>query len=167
MHDPSINHKKDPNRNWRIIKNIKNPSARMEALIGRELMGMHRYKEALKHYERYFKNATFNQQTADALVYAGQCFFQIKKPNEAQVNILEAIKFNPEFKEALIAMATTCQPWQMKAWLRYAKSATNARIINIPGRQNERITELEKIADLFLQGKKVKEVEKIIAKKKQ
>lgn len=165
-HKPSVNHKKNPQRNWEIIKRMRHKTPRMKAMIARELMGLQKYKEALRYYREYLKDAEYNQQTADALVYAGQCFFQLGKINEAQANILEAIKFNPEFKEALIAMATTCPPWQMKAWLRFAKGATNERIINIPGRQDERIADLEQVAQLVQKGVKLKEIQKILSKKK-
>jgi len=156
-HKPSPNHQKDPDRTLRILQKIKNPSTRELFLLGRELMGKRRYKEALKYFEKYAKYAEVTEETQHALIYSSQCLFQIEKVDDAQEAALQAVKFNPDSQEALIAMATCSNPWRALVWLRFAEMAKNENINTIPGYQDRKIKALKKIFEL---GKKGVDVEK-------
>lgn len=158
MHKPSINHKKDPERNFRIVEKIKEKTPRIKFMLARELMGHKRFEEALKLFQEYLDEAPMTQQTSEALVFAGQCLFQLQRDSEAQDAVLMALKFNPEFKEALIAMASFSEPWKMKAWVKYAKMASNYGTLNIDAQQDERIEQLEAISELAIKGKPIKNI---------
>ena len=165
-HEPSPNHKKDPNRNFRIAAKIKNKTPRMKYMLARELLGHAEYAKSVRLFQQYLKEAPTTQEMCEVLTCLSQALFQLGRNYEAQNAALAALNINPEYKEALITMASVSEPWKMRAWIRYAKAATNYGTINIHGKQDDKIADLEKLADLSMKGKTINEIEKILDKKK-
>ena len=160
MHRPSINHEKDPKRTLRILQKIIKPTPRELFLLGREYMNFHKYKNAIEYLEKYIDVAEPNQLTAEALLYIAECKFQLKDNVAARSHCLLAINLSPEYTEALIAMATFCDPQQTLTWLKYAEASNNFGVINLHGKQKERIAEYRKYAVLAINGKLNNNIEK-------
>lgn len=156
VHSPT--HQVNPKRTLNILLGIKKPSPRELYLLGREWVGFGKWKKALDCFEKYAKVCDPGQEAAEVFQYAGHCLFQLGKTSEAQDAELMAIKLNPNYKEAFIAMAAFSNPREMFTWARYGEAASNFGVLNIDGNQEQRLVELKRISVLALQGKKPEDI---------
>jgi glycosyltransferase involved in cell wall biosynthesis len=120
----SGNHYKDPDRNLRILeKNEK--TTRSKFYLGRENYERRRYDEAIKWLEEYLKDGKWPPEIAEAHLTIARCYWYTDRGDQARTACLNAIRVNPDFKEALLLMGNMhYEPWKSK-WHNLASVATN------------------------------------------
>ncbi len=126
----SGNHAKDPYRNIRILE--ANPlTVRSKFYLGRENYERRRYEEATKWMAEYLLEGKWLPEIAEARLVRARCFWFLQKGDKAREECLQAIKVNPDFKEALLFMGNMhYEPWREK-WHRLASVATNKDVLFI------------------------------------
>lgn len=130
----STAHYKDPDRSLRILKAVceKRPnSIRERYYLAREYWYRNEYQEALNHYMQYIPVSNFLYEKADAYLMAARCAWMLQDGNTARQLVIEAIKINPDFKEALRFCGDIhFDPWKSK-WHKLADHATNQDVLFI------------------------------------
>lgn len=126
----SKNHSSDPDRNLRILLNKCNGNIpRTRFYLAREYYERKRYDEAIEWADRYLEIATWTPEICEAHLLKAWCFWMTGRGNEARKSCLECIRWNPDFKEALLFMAHIhFEPWKHK-WEQLAESATNEDVL--------------------------------------
>lgn len=129
-HSPA--HRMDPDRSLRMLEqavaNEKHP-VRNLYYLGREYYYKQRYKDAITTFERYFKVAHSFPEAADAHLIVAQCYEALGMANECADSVLQAIKINPNFKEAVDYMAELSIDENKSQWERMSRSATNRGVL--------------------------------------
>jgi len=127
-------HQLDPDRTLRILEKAckENPSlARERYYLAREYWYRKMYDLASYHWGEYVKVSTFLAEKADAYLMMARCCWYTQKGGESRKYCLEAIKLNPDFKEALLFMSEIHhEPWKSK-WKWIAENATNRDVLFI------------------------------------
>lgn len=124
----SGNHAKDPDRNLRILE-ASPATSRNLFYNARELYERKRYDEAIAKFQEYFKNPSWDAERAEAYLTMARCYWFTNRGDEARKACMEAIRVNPDFKEALLLMsAMHFEPWKSK-WKRIADNATNKDVL--------------------------------------
>ena len=125
-------HKKDPDRALRILKSVveEEPLAKRERYyLAREYWYRRDYKTAIDHYLEYLKVAVWWPEIADAYLMLARCYWITQEGGKAREACLQAIRQNPDFKEALLFMSELHhEPWKSK-WKHIADSATNKDVL--------------------------------------
>lgn len=128
----STAHALDPDRMLRILAKIcAGPDATPRDLYyyAREFYYRQDYVQAARLWGEYVTIATWPPEKADALLYIARCQFILQQGDKARETCFEAIKVNPDFKEALLFMADLhFEPWKHK-WERLASVATNEDVL--------------------------------------
>ena len=125
-------HKKDPDRTLRILKAAveNDPELRRERYyLAREYFYRKNWEMALKHLDEYVKRSSFLGEKNDAYVMRAYCLSGLKRYSEACDSAWQALKYNANFKEALLFLANHMDPINKAAWQRYAESATNENVL--------------------------------------
>lgn len=124
----SPNHGIDPDRNLRILLKSE-PTRRTKFYLGREYFEKRKYEESIKWMDDYLKGANWLPEVAEAYLVKARCFWILQKGDQARAACLEAIRWNPDFKESLLFMAELYyEPWKSK-WKAIAKNATNKDVL--------------------------------------
>jgi glycosyltransferase involved in cell wall biosynthesis len=125
-------HKLDPDRTLRILKKSceENPNlTREKYYLAREYWYRKDYKTALYHYKEYVEKSSYLSEKSDAYLMMARCCWLIQRGDDARKYCFEAVKLNPDFKEALLFMAEIhYEPWKSK-WAWIAKNATNKDVL--------------------------------------
>lgn len=129
----SPTHVADPDRNLRILKSIKEPTARDLYYLSREYFERAMYKEAIKYANKCIEKTLWRYEKADACLTAARSLFYLYQGDKAREYCLKAIMLNPEFREALTFMGEISFEKEKKSWLKYASMATNENVIFIRG----------------------------------
>lgn len=126
----SKNHGKDPYRNIRILE--ANPiTTRSKFYLGRENYERRLYDKAIEWMEEYLKEGKWPAEIAEAWLVVAKCHWFSKRGDQARYSCLQAIRVNPDFKEALIFMGDMhYSPWKEK-WHNLATVATNKDVLFI------------------------------------
>jgi glycosyltransferase involved in cell wall biosynthesis len=126
----SKNHYADPDRNLRILE--KNElTTRSKFYLGRENYERRRYEEAIKWMNEFIQVGKWHPEIAEAYLTIARCYWFLQQGDRAREACLQAIKVNPDFKEALLLMATMhYEPWSSK-WRNLASVATNKDVLFI------------------------------------
>jgi len=124
----SKNHFKDPLRNVRILEN--NPiTTRSKFYLGRENYERRNYDEAIKWMREYLKEGKWTPEIGEAYLVVARCYWYSNRGDLAREACLNAIKTNPDFKEALVLMAEMhYEPYKHK-WLRLASVAESEDVL--------------------------------------
>lgn len=124
----SKNHYADPDRNLRILWNSERTPRNM-FYLGREYYEKKKYDESIKWLEEYLKHGKWIPEVGEACLTIAKCYWFTNRGDLARQACLSAIKANPDFKEALMFMATLhFSPWKEK-WARLASAATNQDVL--------------------------------------
>lgn len=121
----------DPERGLRILqKQEKTP--RVKFYLAREYYERAKYDDALFWMNDYLANKpTWPPEIAEAWLVKARCHWQLQQGDDAREACLQAIKVNPDFKEALLFMgAMHYEPWKSK-WNKLAAVATNQDVLFI------------------------------------
>lgn len=127
----SGNHYKDPDRNLRILeKNEK--TTRSKFYLGRENYERRRYDEAIKWLTEYLAaKPTWMPEVGEAMLTIARCYWFTQRGDLARDWCLNAIRVNPDFKEALLLMGNMhYEPYKSK-WHKLASVATNKDVLFI------------------------------------
>lgn len=127
-------HKLDPDRTLRILKKAceaNSALARERYYLAREYWYRKDYDSASYHWLEYVNKSTFLGERADAYLMIARCYWLTQRGDNARKYCLEAIKLNPDFKEALLFMSEIYyEPWKSK-WKWIAENATNKDVLFI------------------------------------
>lgn len=128
----SPSHKIDPDRNLRILKkSLKaNPSLTRERYyLAREYFYIKDWEKAIKELDVYLKLATWLPEKNDAWLMRARCLAGLGRYNEACDSAWEAIKYNANFREALLFIADHMDPVNKEVWNRFAQLADNRDVL--------------------------------------
>lgn len=125
-------HKKDPDRTLRILRKAidENPElVRERYYLGREYFYRHNWEKAIEHLSEYIKRSKFIGERNDAWLMKGYCFAGLKKYGDAVDCAMQALKYNANFKEALLFIANHMDPVNKERWNSYAQLADNKNVL--------------------------------------
>lgn len=120
----------DPDRGLRILsKQEKTP--RVLFYLGRENYERRQYDEAIKWMFEYLEGGKWTPEIAEAWLVIARSYWFTSKGNMAREACLQAIRVNPDFKEALLFMGSMhYEPWKSK-WQKLASIAENKDVLFI------------------------------------
>lgn len=125
----SINHKRDPDRNLRILLSYKDKGPRQLFYLGREYYERRMYREAIHTLRNFLQVGTWDAEIAEARLTIARCHWFTGNGNEARAECTKVVVLNPMFKEALLFMATLHhEPWKSK-WKKLSEAATNEGVL--------------------------------------
>ena len=130
----SAAHKQDPTRALRILTKVvkEQPDCvREKYYLAREHYYRHDWRLAIYYYDEYLEVAHWSPEIADAHLMKARCLFNINQGEQARDECLQAIKYNANFKEALLFMARITGPKNSVRWTDIAMSATNEDVLFI------------------------------------
>jgi glycosyltransferase involved in cell wall biosynthesis len=132
-------HFKDPNRTLRILeREVRDPNkVRERFYLGREYFYRGRYEETVITLGQYVQLSRFLAEKGEAFLIMSRAYWAMKMSEDARDAILQALKINPHFKEAVLFMAvlagdgTNNPRWQKNAdqWKRLAQTADNSEVL--------------------------------------
>jgi len=124
-------HKLDPDRMLRILKKDveKNPSSRNLYYLAREYMYKKDYITAIWWFNEYLKIAKWKPEIADAYLKIARCYWQLQKGDDARMMCMHAIRYNPDFKEALEFMSETHYEPMKSRWGSFSRLADNTGVL--------------------------------------
>lgn len=129
-HTPSKNHKTDPDRNIRILRQVleENPlSTRDMYFLGNELYSQGKYDSAL-YWLEYYQQCTPRTQnwTCEAFYLIAECYSKLHRANKAVEALMRAVEVNPEFK---LGYQRLQKLTRNAKWGVLAEQATNKNIL--------------------------------------
>jgi tetratricopeptide (TPR) repeat protein len=108
---------------------IKDNDSRSRFYLGRQYFYSREYDKAIRLLDEYLADATWLPEIAHARLYKAQAYWYSNRGDQARVECMEAIKLNPDFKEALNLMSEMLyEPWKSK-WKFIADNARNKDIL--------------------------------------
>lgn len=121
----------DPERNLRILRKSDLSQPRNLFYLGKELVERHQFQEAIPHLVAYLARGDTGwlPERCDADLLLARCYWNTGRGDEARAHCLEAIRNNPDFKEALLFMGELYFEPQKHRWLRLAAAATNEDVL--------------------------------------
>jgi glycosyltransferase involved in cell wall biosynthesis len=133
-------HRLDPDRTLRILeKEAKDPAkVRERFYLGREYFYRNRYEDTVITLGLYVQQSRFLAEKAEAFLIMGRAYWAMGGMGEdARDAVLQALKINPNFREACLFMAEISgqgrgnSRWEANAkqWMRMAESATNEDVL--------------------------------------
>lgn len=124
-------HGLDPNRTMRILeKEVKNPERVRELFyLGREYYYRGWNDKALPVLGTYVQRSGFLSEKADAFLLMARMYWNMKMGEDARDACLQAIKINPNFKEAIMFMSDLVWSHHKPQWVRMAETATNDDVL--------------------------------------
>jgi len=131
----SKNHASDPMRNIRILKKRCDVSLpRTQFYLGREYYEKGLFLDSINWLDKYLEKAWWIPEKCEALITKARCLWKLNRGNEAREVMLECIRNNPDFKEALLFMGELhYEPWRSR-WNRLAEACTNEDVLFIRNR---------------------------------
>lgn len=128
----SAAHKKDPDRTLRILKKAvkENPEAvRDFYYLGREYIYRKDWVNALPCFLQCIGRSTWALEIADSHLQAARALWNLQQGEIARDHCMKAIKFNANFKEAILFMAEMSGPKNKDRWLMFAETANNKDLL--------------------------------------
>jgi glycosyltransferase involved in cell wall biosynthesis/LmbE family N-acetylglucosaminyl deacetylase len=127
-------HNNDPDRALRILERVvreEEDPGRNLYYLGREYWYKGRYQECTRTLGRYVQVSGWPAEKADAFLIMSQAYSAQGLDEDAKDAILQALKINSNFKEAVEWMAKLCGGTTENArqWKRMAKTANNNDIL--------------------------------------
>jgi glycosyltransferase involved in cell wall biosynthesis len=124
-------HLLDPDRALRILEREveKDPTPRELYYLGREYWYKQNYKKCTETLGKYVQVAHWDPEKADALLIMARAYSTQGLDDDARDACLQAIKLNPNFKEAIIFMAAIVPDRHSIQWRRMSETADNTEIL--------------------------------------
>ena len=134
MYGYSPAHELDPDRSLRMLeKTVEDEGAescRNLYYLGREYWYKQRYKECTSTLGRYVQVSYWDAEKSEAFLIMSQAYSAQGLDEDARDAVLQAIKINSNFKEAIQWMASICSIQENATqWRRMAKTANNRDIL--------------------------------------
>ena len=130
----SLAHLSDPDRTLRILQKAydsKEAGAREKYYLAREYYYRGRYKECTRMAGEYVQESQFLMEKADAFLMMARSYWAQGMGEDARDACLQAIKINPNFKEAILFMSELVWPKHSDQWKRMAETADNSEVLFI------------------------------------
>lgn len=132
MYGYSPAHEMDIDRSLRMLERAveteENPTRNLYYL-GREYWYKQKYQQSIDTFERYVKVSEWPAEKAEAYLNMGQSYMALGMFQEGSDCLLQAIKINANFKEAILEMANISTPENSIQWRRMAKTANNRNVL--------------------------------------
>lgn len=126
----SKNHYKEPDRNLDILLNSP-MTPRTKFYLGREYFEKKKYDESIRWMNEYLQEGKWIPEISEAWLVKARSHWFMNQGEMARESCLQAIKSNPDFKEALIFMGNIhYEPWTSK-WHNLASVAKNQDVLFI------------------------------------
>lgn len=132
-------HNKDPHRAFRILKKEveKTGNPRETFYLGREYWYRGDFKNCADTMEKYISQAHFMAEKADALLILSRSCWAMGEGEKAREACMRAIMINPNFKEAVLFMATLAgrgsgnPSWEKNGewWLKASEFCDNSGVL--------------------------------------
>jgi glycosyltransferase involved in cell wall biosynthesis len=126
-------HNLDPDRALRILErevaDKGNNAVREMYYLGREYWYKQDYQKCTATLGQYVQIAHWNPEKADAFLIMSRAYSTQGLDEDARDACLQAIKINPNFKEAIKFMAAIVPDRHASQWLEMAKTANNTEIL--------------------------------------
>lgn len=125
-------HLNDPDRSLRMLEKAvesQPDSARNHYYLGREYLYKQRYQDCIDTLKRYVKMSQWPSEMAEAYLEMGQAHEVLGQYQEAADDYIQAVKINPNFKEAVQCLAKISTPENAVQWNRMAKAANNHDVL--------------------------------------
>jgi glycosyltransferase involved in cell wall biosynthesis len=139
-HGYSPAHQLDPDRAFRILK--KEVDSRPDAIremfyLGREYFYRKDYENTVKTLGNYVLRSNYLAEKAEAFLIMSRSYWAMHRAEDARDAILQALKINSNFKEAIIWMSilagkgTGNSKWEANAkqWENMASTADNTEVL--------------------------------------
>lgn len=143
-------HDLDPDRSLRMLERAvanKENYARNLYYLGREYFYKERYQDCIDTFTTYFPESRWPAELADAYLITANAYLELAKLDpenrepleQAAAHALQALKVNPNFKEASLFMAAITRSDNRIQWERLARGASNEDVLwKRPGAEAER-----------------------------
>lgn len=126
-------HANDPDRALRILERVVetegDSAGRNLYYLGREYWYKRRFKECTRTLGRYVQVSNWPAEKAESFMVMSQAYSAQGLDEDAKDACLQAIKINPNFKEAVLWMAGITDPISSIQWRRMAKTANNMDVL--------------------------------------
>lgn len=125
-------HNNDPDRALRILERVvadEPEPGRNLYYLGREYWYKKRYKEAVETLWRYVLISNWDAERAESFLVMSQSYSAMGQDDEARNAVLQAIKINPNFREAIEWMAGINPAEKSLQWKRMARTANNKDVL--------------------------------------
>lgn len=119
---------RDPKRNLRILEKAEK-TPRNLFYLAKEYMDNKIYDKAIATFYQYLAQATWYSEIAEAYLCLAKCFWYTNHGDKARYVCIQAIRWNPEFKEAYLWMAKLHYSPYKEKWLQLAELATNQGVL--------------------------------------
>ena len=133
MYGYSPAHNLDPDRSLRMLEKAVadegDSSVRNLYYLGREYWYKQKFKECTATLGRYVQVSGWPAEKAEAFMVMSQAYSAQGLDEDAKDACLQAIKINPNFKEAVQWMASISSPTNAMQWKRMAKTADNRDVL--------------------------------------
>lgn len=132
MYGYSPAHELDIDRSLRMLERAvateDNPIRNLYYL-GREYWYKGRYQDSINTFQRYIKVSNWPAEKAEAYMNMGQCYMALGQFQEGSDCLLQAIKINANFKEAIDVLASISTHENAIQWRRLSKTANNRDVL--------------------------------------
>lgn len=139
-HGYSPAHKYDPDRAFRILKKeveTRPDAVRERFYLGREYWYRKDYENAVVILGKYVQDSVHLAEKAEAFLIMARAYWAMSMAEDARDALLQAIKINANFREALVFMAviagkgTGNEQWEANAsqWEKMAETANNKGVL--------------------------------------
>lgn len=125
-------HNNDPDRALRILERTvaaEVDPGRNLYYLGREYWYKRRFKECTQTLGRYIQVSGWPAEKADAFLIMSQCYSAQGLDEDARDACLQAIKINPEFREAVQWMGGISPDHLAGKWYEWAKTCNNNDVL--------------------------------------
>lgn len=125
-------HALDPDRALRILESEvrKHPENTREMYyLGREYWYKRRWKECTATLGKYVQMAHWDPEKADAFLIMSRAYSTQGQDEDARDACLQAIKINPNFKEAILFMAAIVPDRHSRWWRQAADNCDNTEVL--------------------------------------
>jgi glycosyltransferase involved in cell wall biosynthesis len=142
MHEPSPNHRTDPERYMRQLNRAIAQDGRIPRhlfYLAREFAFRGRWQDAANLYREYLNDprAVWMPEQNEARLNLAKCCWQMSLGEEARAMCLGAILRNPDYKAALLFMGEITWPEHRKIWERFAGVAEETNTLGKIGTQQD------------------------------
>lgn len=127
-------HLLDPDRTLNILETEYKEGragARELYYLGREYKNKGRFSEATAVLGKYVQISRFPAEKAEAFLNMAHCYWEQRMIEDARDACLQALKVNPNFREAIYFMAQVSEPHQARRWQSFAPLADNSNVLFI------------------------------------
>ena len=125
-------HELDPDIDFRILKRIVKENhdlIRERFYLAREYFYKGQWAKCITQLDKYIKVATWLPERNEAYLLKAKCLDQLGKYEEACDSVWGALKYNANFKEALVFLANHMDKTNGDKWREFSELADNSEVL--------------------------------------